>query len=166
MYKITVNDSQVLAITPDGEEQYLVDGKIVSPGIVEIRDGLFSIIINNKSHNAELLRHDAEEKTFYIRVNSNTYKVAVKDKFDVLLKELGLDALQSKKAADLKAPMPGMVVEVAVAEGQEVLKGDRLVVLEAMKMENILKAAADGVVKKINVKKGNTVEKNEVLILF
>ena len=77
-----------------------------------------------------------------------------------------MDALHAKKAADLKAPMPGLVVEVSVSEGQEIKKGDKLVVLEAMKMENILKSPADGVVKKVNVKKGNTVEKNEVLILF
>jgi biotin carboxyl carrier protein len=57
-------------------------------------------------------------------------------------------------------------VEVCVSEGQEVKKGDKLVVLEAMKMENILKAPADSVVKKISITKGQTVEKNEALILF
>ena len=77
-----------------------------------------------------------------------------------------MDSLQSKKISDLKAPMPGLVVEVAVVDGQEVSKGDRLVVLEAMKMENILKAPADAIIKKVNVKKGSTVEKNEMLILF
>jgi acetyl/propionyl-CoA carboxylase alpha subunit len=62
--------------------------------------------------------------------------------------------------------MPGLVVEVAVTEGQQVMKGDKLVVLEAMKMENILKASADAVVKKVSAVKGKTVEKNEILVLF
>ena len=57
-------------------------------------------------------------------------------------------------------------MEVSVTEGQELKKGDKVLVLEAMKMENILKAPDDAVVKKVHVAKGNTVEKNAVLITF
>jgi biotin carboxyl carrier protein len=77
-----------------------------------------------------------------------------------------MDKLHSAKVNELKAPMPGLVLDIVVSEGQEVKKGDALVVLEAMKMENILKSPADVVVKKISVKKGTAVEKNQVLVLF
>lgn len=166
MYKLTINDDRIISAEPVKDGAYVLDGKTISPDVVSIKDGLFHVISGNKSYNAEIVKHDADEKTFHIKVNNNIYKVQVKDKFDVLLKELGLDVSNSKKVTDLKAPMPGLVVEVVVAEGQEVKMGDKLVVLEAMKMENILKAPGDVVIKKVNVTKGNTVEKNEVLIIF
>jgi acetyl/propionyl-CoA carboxylase alpha subunit len=122
--------------------------------------------LENRSYVAEVLRAEHETKTFTIRVNNNNYELQLSDKYDMLLHDLGMDASASAKAADLKAPMPGLVIDVAVTEGMEVKKGDKLIVLEAMKMENILKAAADGKVKKVSVSKGNTVEKNAILIQF
>ena len=92
--------------------------------------------------------------------------MVVKDRFDGLLHDLGMDMQSSAKLDNLKAPMPGLVLEVRVSEGQEVKKNDPIIVLEAMKMENILKAHADGVVKNISVKKGDKVEKNQVMVNF
>ena len=166
MYKITINDDKFITSEPVADGAFKVDGTSVQPDIIEIRKGVFHVILENQSYNAEVLRHDADEKTFHIRVNNNTYKVAVKDRYDELLKALGMDAVSSGKAADLKAPMPGLVVEVSVKEGQEVKKGDTLVVLEAMKMENNIKALGDGVVSNIPIKAGDKVEKNQVLIKF
>jgi biotin carboxyl carrier protein len=60
--------------------------------------------------------------------------------------------------------MPGLVLNVMVEEGQKIKKGDAILVLEAMKMENILKATSEGEVKKILVKKGDKIEKNQVLV--
>lgn len=73
---------------------------------------------------------------------------------------------KARGAGVLKAPMPGLVVRIAVAEGQKVDAGAGLVVLEAMKMENELRAVAAGTVKTIRVKTGQAVEKGEVLIEF
>ncbi len=75
-----------------------------------------------------------------------------------------MDKMFAQKVNDLKAPMPGLVLDILVSEGQTIQKGDSLLVLEAMKMENNLKAINDAVVKKINVSKGDKVEKNTVLI--
>jgi len=166
MYKIKINDQSELTLETGKDGSYSINKETVHPDILEVKPGIFSVIMNNQSHNAEVIRRDDKEKVFHIRVNGNVYKVQARDRYDELLHELGLDNLKSKKAANLKAPMPGLVVEVAVKEGDEVKQGDRLVVLEAMKMENILKAPADAVIKKINVSKGNAVEKNEVLIVF
>ncbi len=166
MYKLTINDGRTITAEPGPGETVNLDGREFTPDIIEIRDGIFHVILNNRSFNAEVLKHDSVEKTLHIRINNNTYKVAVQDQYDALLKALGMDAVNSDKAADLKAPMPGLVVEVAVEEGQEVKKGDKLIVLEAMKMENILKAAADGTVKKVSAIKGRTVAKNEILVIF
>jgi biotin carboxyl carrier protein len=77
-----------------------------------------------------------------------------------------MDNLAAKKVNEVKAPMPGMVLKILVKDGDEVKKGDPLLVLEAMKMENILKSPTDGVIKKIAAVTGVAVEKNQLLIQF
>ena len=79
---------------------------------------------------------------------------------------MGLSNLLAAKVSEIKAPMPGMVLKVLVEEGAEIKKGDNLFVLEAMKMENIIKSPADVVVKTIKIKPGDKVEKGQILIQF
>ncbi|QEK52688.1 acetyl-CoA carboxylase biotin carboxyl carrier protein subunit [Pedobacter aquae] len=126
----------------------------------------FHVIENHKSFEAELLELNKEEKYVLIKVNSNVYRFDVSDQYDILLKEMGLDKLNQHIVKELKAPMPGLVLQVMVQAGDEIKKGDNLLVLEAMKMENILKAPADATVKSILIKAGDKVEKNQVLIQF
>ncbi|MGR6087870.1 MAG: biotin/lipoyl-containing protein [Arcticibacter sp.] len=166
MYRSTVNNQHEYEVVPGKDGQMKVNGQLLSPDMVEIRQGLFHVILNDVSTEAEVVSADYIEKVFHIRVNGNTYKVEVADQYDALLKAMGMDMAQSRKVSDMKAPMPGLVSEVAVVEGQELKKGDKVLVLEAMKMENILKAPEDGVVKKVHVAKGQTVEKNMVLVTF
>jgi biotin carboxyl carrier protein len=113
-----------------------------------------------------VLKLNAEEKTMTLRVNSKKFTIQLQDKYDQLLKSLGMDSLAAKKVNDIKAPMPGMVLKILVKEGDAVKKGDALLTLEAMKMENILKSPTDGVIKKVLAQQGTAVEKNSVLIQF
>jgi acetyl/propionyl-CoA carboxylase alpha subunit len=166
MYKNTINDSHTFSMEPGKDGLMTINGEKVFPNIIAIRPGLFHVIIDGRSTEAEVMSANSTEKTFLIRIHGNIYKVQVADRFDALLRDMGMDMAQSRKASDMKAPMPGLVSEVAVEEGQTIKKGDKLIVLEAMKMENILKAPEDGVIKKVVVSKGKTVEKNEVLITF
>jgi len=169
MYSITINENSAvktnLTITDKDFEGSLND-KIVKGNFIKISDYQFHIIYNNASYNIDVIKINAEEKTLVIKINSIKYNLKLKDKYDELLHSLGLDNLVSKKISDVKAPMPGMVLNVLVQEGTEVKKGDTLIVLEAMKMENILKSPCDGTIKKIIANKGKAVEKNEVLIQF
>ncbi len=146
--------------------EFAIDGNETGIDLIEVKSGIFHIIKDNRSYNAEVLRANKEEKTFVIRVNGNKYTVQLKDKYDELLEQLGMNNAASVKIREVKAPMPGLVVDVRVKEGDPVKKGDALVVLQAMKMENILKCPADAVVKKIHVKKEDTIEKNQLLISF
>ncbi len=124
------------------------------------------LLYKGNSYNIEILKLNREEKTMVLKVNSVKHTTELKDKYDELLHNLGLDNLNSKKVNDVKAPMPGMVLNILVKEGDEVKKGDPFLVLEAMKMENILKSPSDGVVKKVAAVKGTAVEKNQLLIQF
>ena len=166
MYKVKVNNKEEHAVVFENTASGTIDGKIFSWDVIEVKNGSFHVIKDQKSYTVEVLKADAIEKSFSVSVNGNKYQLVVKDKFDELLKSLGMDNLNTSKVNELKAPMPGLVLDIRVAEGTEIKKGDPLLVLEAMKMENIIKSPTDGVVKKINVKKGIAVEKNQVLINF
>ena len=166
MLKVKVNNKQEHTIEFENSSTGSIDGKAFQWDVITVKDGSFHIIKDNKSYSVEVIKADAKEKSFLVSINGNKYQLNVKDKFDELLHSLGLDAMASKKVNEIKAPMPGLVLEVRVAEGDAVKKGDPILVLEAMKMENIIKSPTDGTVKKINVKKGVAVEKNQVLINF
>jgi biotin carboxyl carrier protein len=81
-----------------------------------------------------------------------------------LVKKLGLSVAAGQKVKEIKAPMPGLVLDVMAKIGQTVQKGDGLLILEAMKMENVIKAQGDGVVKLVQIEKGQTVEKGAILV--
>ncbi len=166
MYRIRIGEKE-FELTPDKENSTsgTIDGAPYELDLRQERGG-FHVIRNNKSYHVSVAKVDYQEKTFTLMVNSHEYKLEAKDRFDVLLHELGMEDLAGSAINDLKAPMPGMVLEVKTAAGETVKKGDPLVVLEAMKMENVLKAESDARVKSVNVKKGQAVEKNLVLVEF
>ena len=164
MYKVQVNKKS-FSVEKDGE-QLNIDGQSVEADILEYKEGKFHVLSNNKSYSAEILSFDKEEKSFQIKVNRSIFSVTVQDRFDQLLKQMGIDVGAGKKVNDIKAPMPGMVIQVMVEPGQTIKKGDAIVVLEAMKMENILKSPSDGVIKKVHVLKGDKVEKNQVMVFL
>ncbi|MGB0881346.1 MAG: biotin/lipoyl-containing protein [Vicingaceae bacterium] len=144
----------------------LFNGNFFEWDVVKTKGNSYNIIKDNKSYNLEVLSVISEEKSFNIKVDGIKYVFNAKDKYDELLHSLGMDNLASKKIADLKAPMPGLVLDIAVETGQEVIKGDTLLILEAMKMENVIKSPTDGVIKSISVNKSETVEKNQVILNF
>jgi biotin carboxyl carrier protein len=169
MYSITINGTSTtktnIAINGNVFEGTLND-KPVNGSIIKINNYQFHLIYKNASYNVDVIKINAEEKTLVLKINSVKFTLQLKDKYDELLHSLGLDNLAVKKISDVKAPMPGMVLSVLVQEGVEVKKGDALIILEAMKMENILKSPSDGLIKKIIATKGRAVEKNEILIQF
>ncbi|GEO02457.1 acetyl-CoA carboxylase biotin carboxyl carrier protein subunit [Adhaeribacter aerolatus] len=148
------------------KSEILVDNTPFAWDITVIRPGIFHIIKDAVSYNAELVQADYQNKTFVIRINGHLHSLTVKDRFDLLLDKMGMTQANVHKINEIKAPMPGLIVAIKVEAEQEVKKGDPLLVLEAMKMENILKSPGDGVVKAIKVNLRDNVEKNQVLILF
>lgn len=168
MLKVKINGKNEHSVEFNDKELNtgIIDGAPFECDIIEVKRGSFHVIKDSKSFNVEVIKADPEEKSFIVTVNGNKYTLSVKDKYDELLRSLGMDNLAGSKVNEIKAPMPGLVLDVRVNEGEHVQKGDAVLVLEAMKMENILKSPSEGTVKKINVKKGTAVEKNQVLISF
>ncbi|MFH1010307.1 MAG: biotin/lipoyl-containing protein [bacterium] len=94
------------------------------------------------------------------------YVVQFEDYRRRMLRSLGAAGEQRRAAVSVKAPMPGLVVKIEAKVGQNVTKGQGVIVVEAMKMENEVRAPDSGVVKEIRVKERQTVEKGEVLVVI
>lgn len=124
----------------------------------------FHILNGSRSFHAEVLETDYDRKLFVIKINGNVYKLHLQDVYDQLVNRLGLTAKTVHRIKDIKAPMPGLVRRVDVSVGQEIKEGDAILILEAMKMENILKSPGEGRVSKIFVSDGSPVEKGQVLV--
>lgn len=169
MYTINVNQTTSFKTDlkqADNNFKGLLNEALIHGSFIKINDYQYHLIYNDQSYNVDVMKFNAAEKTMVLKINSVKYTIELKDKYDELLHSLGMDKVASNKINQIKAPMPGMVLNILVAEGNEVKKGDVLLVLEAMKMENMLKSPTDGIIKKIAVQKGNAVEKNQLLIQF
>ena len=126
----------------------------------------FNSIKDNQSVNARLVEANFLNKTFTIETGGETYEVSIKDELDQQLEQMGFGVASGKQVKEIKAPMPGLVLEVSVTEGQAVKEGDRILILEAMKMENSILIHTDATIKKVAVTAGQAVEKGQVLVVL
>lgn len=124
----------------------------------------FNCIKEHRSVNAILVEADTPRKKFKIAVEGEIFSIEIKDVLDQMVEIMSLGSTGNKKLTHIKAPMPGLVLEIAVMEGQQVTQGDKILILEAMKMENTLAIPVDAVIKKIFVSKGQAVERGQVLV--
>ncbi len=164
MYKVNINENTyqvdlINGITQVDEEQVLLD-------IEKVGENSYHILSDHQSYFLQVLSLDPDKKLINVKINGSTISLSLQDRYDLLLAKLGMDKTTSTEANELSAPMPGLILEIRVKEGDEVSKGDPVVVLEAMKMENVIKSPGSGTVMAIAVKTGDNVEKNQVLIRF
>lgn len=165
MIKAKVNNTE-FEVEVLSKETVVLNGETNNLDIISVSETKQHVLIGNKSYSIEQVSFDTEKKIATLKVNNRTYQVSLKDKYDLLLKELGMSNMATKVIKEIKAPMPGLVVSIEVEKGQEVKNGDPVIILEAMKMENVLKSPIDGIIKSIKAVKATTVDKNAVLIEF
>lgn len=166
MYKATVNNQEYQVSIEKGEMKGEINNNPFELDVLNLSDNRYHIIQNDKSYTVEVLDKNTTTKQVKLKINGSVYEVQLKDKFDELLLSMGIDTTSAKKEKDLKAPMPGLVIDVMVKPGDEITENQPLLILEAMKMENVLKSTIDGTVKSVKIEKTNTVEKNQILIEF
>ena len=160
-YIATVNDRQyVIEINREGKivfegETRVVDFKVLDEGT------LYSLLIDQESYEALVERRRGD---CHVLMHGDLYTVHVADEREQRLARATFVPPSGDLA--IAAPMPGLIVEVAVQEGQEVGQGDNLVVLESMKMGNELKAPRAGVVKHVHVKAGDSVDQGQTLVVM
>jgi biotin carboxyl carrier protein len=154
-FQLLVNGQYSIEAMP--EDAHQID-------VVQEQADVLHVLKGGQAYRAEFVSANDATKTYTFKIAGNNYEVKIEDHYDRLVKHLGLTAHSHVKMNTVKAPMPGMVLGIMVTEGQDVQKGDPLLILEAMKMENVLKAVGEGRVKAIKVQKGTAVDKNQLLI--
>ena len=161
MYQITGSKSYQIEFSENG---ITVDGKPFNGKIIKQTNDNYLLVLENEVIPIEILQQ--EGKTIRIKYKGMETSFSIEDELDLTIAKLGFKNTAALTHDKLKAPMPGMILEIRVNEGDTVQKGDVLLILEAMKMENVIKASHDGNIEKIHVTKGQTVEKNQLLIQF
>jgi biotin carboxyl carrier protein len=151
---VRVNEFQFL-LAPD---------ELAKTDFIRISDHRFHLIKDNRSVKVTLLEADSSARKLRMEVEGDIFDVEIKDELAQMLDQLGFSAVSTRQIKEIKAPMPGLVLDIHVEAGQEVAEGDKILILEAMKMENSLLIHTNARIKTVLVKKGQAVDKNQVLI--
>lgn len=164
MFTVKIQNTDFLVDKSD--DSISVNGRPLSWDLQWISSTKIHFLHQNKSIEAELISFERESKTLQIRFGNKISSLIIQDRHDLLLEKLGMNVSASNALKEIKAPMPGLILDLKVKPGDEVKKGDVVVILEAMKMENSIKSPGDGIVKLVKVNLKDSVEKNQVLIQF
>ena len=159
-FRALVND-RTFDITLEGDA-LTVNDTSVEHGFEPVGDGYFSLLVDGRSVPVVVTPQD--DGRIRVSINGRAQVVRVQDEHDLLLERFGLEEAAAGAEREVRAPMPGLVLNVMVTEGQTVQEGEGLLVLEAMKMENELRAPAAGVVQSIHVATDEAVDKDALLI--
>ena len=159
--------SETFEITVDeqhGQMQVSLNGKPVRADFVKLakRNG-YSLLLDNVSYEMTV---EANAGTYQVYLDGESFLISIKSERESRLAALTSERARQAGGEEIRAPMPGLVVEVEVKQGDAVTKGSGLVIIEAMKMENELKSPVNGTVKEVRVQKGDAVEKGHVLVII
>ncbi|MDF9795530.1 biotin carboxyl carrier protein [Catalinimonas alkaloidigena] len=147
-------------------EQTLINNQDFSHKLSSLTEHTFHLLHEHRSYKIEVVKSDYSRKDFLLKINGRQIPVKLQDRFDQLIEAMGMQAADELADKEILAPMPGLVLQFHVNEGDEVKKGSPLLTLEAMKMENVLKSPGDGKVAKIHVEAGKSVEKNQLMVVL
>lgn len=160
-YITTINEKKFLVEVLD-EHHISVDGQTYHVDFEAVSgQPVYSVIVDGRSHEAYVRESD---EGWQVLLRGRLYPAKVEDEREMRLRTAAGGGVAEGGEYHLKAPMPGLVVAVLVEEGQEIKKGQVLLILESMKMQNELKSPRDGVVNRIKVKAGESVEQKQALL--
>ncbi|MEN9972631.1 MAG: hypothetical protein RIS20_978 [Bacteroidota bacterium] len=149
---------------------WIFDGKEVATAggaaIIWHDHRYFDITHNGVVFHGEIVQDQTENRSLTIKINHRVFVVKKKGELDEIIASLGFDKPKIRKLKELSAPMPGRITNIHIELGQAINPGDAIVSLEAMKMENVLKAEGIGVVSAITIQQGDVVDKGTVLVSF
>lgn len=167
MGKLTINiDGNEYQTSYEKDGSIYVNEKLFNVELLKrYNENIYSFLVDNKVYHTEF--DFSEKNKLNIMLDGMTFEISIADETQKLIDKF-LSSSGSiggaKKQVLVKSPMPGLVIKVFVEDGAVVNKNDRLLIVEAMKMENIVKSPVNGVVKKVRVEAGNPVEKDAILV--
>ena len=156
-FSLTVNEEYDFSLTKK---------EIDELDVLALDETKYHLLKDHKSFGIKFLDSDFHKKHYTIEVNGTLYEVDIFNELDKLIKEMGFEVGESKKVNAVHAPMPGLIFDIMVKVGDEVTEGQPLLILEAMKMENVISSPRDGVIKEMYMTKGQAIEKKYLLIEF
>jgi biotin carboxyl carrier protein len=160
-YHVTIGQEE-FEIEVRSETEILLNGKPIHVDFQSLADQpVYSLLLGNESYEAYV---GESEGGLQVLLRGQLYEVEVEDERQRRLRRASEVEGEPSGEFQLKAPMPGMVVAVPVTEGETVSRGQNLVILESMKMQNELRSPRDGVVQRVRAKPGERVEQNQVLV--
>jgi biotin carboxyl carrier protein len=165
LLKANVNDQQKYEVELKSE-QTLINNQDFSYKLTPLTDHIFHLLHKHRSYKIEVVKADYSKKDFLLKIDGKPLKIKLQDRFDQLIEAMGMQDADELADKEILAPMPGLILQFHVSEGDEVTKGAPLLTLEAMKMENVLKSPGDGRVAKIHVEAGKSVEKNQLMVVL
>jgi biotin carboxyl carrier protein len=162
-YIATIGERQI-EVELISDQQLIVNGEQVQVDFQSVANQpIFSLLLDGKSYEASIFPSDAGYQVLFL---GQLFNVIVEDERQRRLRQTSGGPTVTGGEIQLRAPMPGMIVDVPVEEGQQVAAGDNLVILESMKMQNELKSPREGVVSRVRVKAGDNVDQNQVMIIL
>ncbi|MFP3853993.1 MAG: acetyl-CoA carboxylase biotin carboxyl carrier protein subunit [Anaerolineales bacterium] len=164
MKYIATVDGQDYEIEINQDGQILANGERLPADFMAVAEqSVYSLIFENRSYEAYI---SPGEAGYEVLLRGQRYTVEVEDERARLLRKVGGDQAAVSGEFQLKSPMPGLVIDIPVEKGTEVKKGDDLIILESMKMQNELKSPRDGTVIRINAAAGDSVQQDAVLLVL
>lgn len=159
---IALSDKNKFEITIYPDSTVKINGKKMELSIEEGSDGFNYVIYGNKKYPIEIVENN--QNRYGVNINGVSYKMSVETPISYKRKK-HLDKIGgSSKHEDVIAPMPGKIIELIAEEGTKIKENDPVLILEAMKMENEIRSHVSGTIKKINIKPGDIVMKDDILI--
>ncbi|WP_350285268.1 acetyl-CoA carboxylase biotin carboxyl carrier protein subunit [uncultured Croceitalea sp.] len=147
-------------------EFQLSESELSGLNLAQTGPSSFHLLDGSQSYHIAIVQQNYEAKTYTVKVNNSLHTVSIETPLDTLIESMGFALNAASQVSTIDAPMPGLILEVSVSEGQQVKEGDQLLILEAMKMENVITSPRDGVIKNIDASQGQAVEKKHTLITF
>src|SRR6266498_2145747 len=162
MKYITIVEGKQFLVEIIDDKHVSVDGKVYEVDFESVSgQPVYSLIVDGRSHESYIYQG---EDNWQVLLHGRLYPVTVEDEREKRLRAAAGGGVIETGEFHLRAPMPGLVVTIPVTEGQAVKKGQVILILESMKMQNEIKAPRDGVIGRIRVKAGETVEQKQTLL--
>lgn len=158
------NNSVVYKVKVNEFEFSFTQEEVEALDLVQKSSSIFNLLKDYKSYNAVLIEANESAKKQTIEIDGESFDIQISDVLDQVLDKMGFSTVAGKQLKEIKAPMPGLVLEIAVSEGEQVNNGDKILILVAMKMENSIMINTTATIKRIAVSAGEAVEKGQVLV--
>ncbi|WP_258539121.1 acetyl-CoA carboxylase biotin carboxyl carrier protein subunit [Flagellimonas abyssi] len=165
MENFYMNDSYTVKVGDDFDFKLSKD-TISSLDLIKTGENAYHLLQNGTSYHLKILHSDFNRGRYTLSVNGTEFETSIQTPLDELIQKMGFAVNAGKNIDSISAPMPGLILDILVEEGQEVNEEDQLLILEAMKMENIITSPRSGVIKTVSVSKGEAVDKKQLLIEF